>query len=286
MPRLRRFCPIVTVSSSFIGFFHIMARKCLYILPIVFIGLFPYNGIKYGIGNRHIMRLAVKTIINFNLEDLTMKLRKIMAGIIAGTLATAAMVTMASAAEFKLPIPAPWKGGVPDNQWGWGSDGWTDGEAVAGLTQDNLASAKGIALTFKNDLTAGSAQIVWQGQDDNYAWNQSEDIAFADAYDPATKTLTIYFSSSMPKYEAFTDDTKTKILVALFAGEDGKVGFEAAGIESIKLIGTKEGNPAGGATATTGGDGKEADTGAEGVAVLFGVAIIATGAIVLSKKIK
>jgi len=217
-----------------------------------------------------------------------MKLRKIMAGIIAGTLATAAMVTMASAAEFKLPIPAPWKAGMPDQQWGWGSDAWTDGEAVTGLTQDNLASAKGIALTFKQDLTGGTAEIVWQGQDDNYAWNASPQIDIADIYDSATKTLTIYFSSSMPKYEDFKDDTKTKILVSLYAGEDGKDGFEKFGIETIKLIGTNEGNPAGGATGgattATGGDGKEADTGAEGVAVLFGVAIIATGAVVLSRK--
>jgi len=211
-----------------------------------------------------------------------MKLRKVFAGLLAGVLGTAAMVTAASAATFNLPKTSPWQNNA--NQWGWGAE--NSDAAVEGLTMENLASAKSLVIKVENDLEDGGMFLVWQGKDNGWGWNQSDDIALADVYDASTKTITLDLSL-LKDYGDFKEETQGKILVGLYAGEAG-TGWDAAGISSISLTGTKEGNPAAAPTTATKpvatGDGKEADTGAEGVAVLFGIAVIATGAAVLSKK--
>jgi|GEM_PF-3977181 len=220
-----------------------------------------------------------------------MKLQKIMAGLLTGVLATAAMATIVSA-DFSLPTDAPWKGGNAANQWGWGTE-TMDSEAVAGLTVDILTGSKYLVIETKNpvDTAQENFQMVWQGSDvdeGGWPWIQ-KDVPLSDAL-LGDNLICFDLASAIDRYSDFqAESEKVKILVAYW----GDGGWDTLGISKVYLTDTK---PSATATVTvetpttrpaaTGGDGKEADTGAEGVAVLFGVAIIAAGAVVMSKKRK
>ncbi|MDR0223107.1 MAG: hypothetical protein LBI38_06215 [Oscillospiraceae bacterium] len=223
-----------------------------------------------------------------------MKVKKILAVIIAVTMCAGAFITGVSAAD--VPLGAPnWDNNA--NQKGWRPDG-VDGVENSAYTTEVITSADALVVELNYVPEGGSFAVVWQGDGDGWVWNEykwDELEGFDDVL--SGTTVTIPLADYLPYYEDYVASGSAKLLLGYW-GPDGE-DFDAL-VKSAKLTGATvpdaggdsgaaagggdAGAGAGGGTATGGDDKAGTDTGAAGVAALFGVAVIAAGAVAVSRK--
>lgn len=254
-----------------------------------------------------------------------MKLRKVIAGLAAATIATSAMAVIASAHEAFLMYT--------DANWGWGC--WSASEFAAGTTDvtadgtytvfidstlttaqvedeetgemigaaatgaqvfcvdiDGLAAATGAGKDAAGyeDCTTGAEKMAFakaagievsdviitttsaDGTTTDVAVDQSK-ILFGDIEGNGKIRIEIFNSFGDTVNDAPIDTT------ALAFDESLAVTFTISGIGGDAAVDTD-------APATDAGDKTSPDTGVEGVAAVAGLAVVAAGAVVLSKKRK
>ncbi|MCL2633547.1 MAG: hypothetical protein FWD34_03425 [Oscillospiraceae bacterium] len=211
-------------------------------------------------------------------------MKKLLSIIIACALCMSLVVT-ASAATFDLPTTPPKENNK--NQWIYGSEGM-EGENVPGLTWAILKSAKKMIVVLKEaipdeELEETGIGMVWQAPVDGWGWNQQL-FEVEDVYNAATKTITFDLTKMKNYDDWLEEEERGKLVPSIYIGEDDG-GWAEVGIEKIYLDGVTLPTT----TTTTPppeGDKVNEPTGVTGVAVLTGVAVIAVGAIALSRKRK
>jgi len=127
-------------------------------------------------------------------------------------------------------------GSYKDQQKGWATNG-TDGVSTS-LTIDELKNAQFLKLGL-NQKPSGEVQIIWQGNGDNWNWNQTtiiNDDGVPDAtkgavWDDAAKTLTIELPKALAGYNALKSSTQAKFFIAYY-----KPDFNALGLVTAELI--------------------------------------------------
>lgn len=246
-----------------------------------------------------------------------MKMRKVLSAVIATAIAASAMMISASAVEWSI-APGEAILGFGDADWkaaGWGKveasalplDYFTVAKITgngtytvavdlsAGYTNENFVDEDTgdlINLTTANGIGAMGINLYFDAEDEAYKnllatvtsikfdgveTMKSDVVSFTNNEDGIKRTniMNSWASFDASKEDYVTSDaTKASTVLTDFTGEWSKVEvtFTVSGLPEA---------PA------EGGDEKgSAETGVEGIAVVAGLAILATGAIVVSKKRK
>ena len=238
------------------------------------------------------------------MEELTMNMKKIVAAAIASTMAVSSMAIAASAAEVTASID------FRDD----GSGNWSlylldeeDEEAVSGAADLDITKIASIDITLSFEIGeegwVGGALIT---QSDSLGWNSFGEWESATgngkAFEGVESGKSIHVDFGDKLFSA--DDTYARVVFQSY-GEPVNIDAitlnDADGNALLTLGAPAGGNdePSGDETSSddteapadtsadgsnpSGGDGKDpANTGIEGVAVVAGLAVLATGAIVIA----
>ena len=120
-----------------------------------------------------------------------------------------------------------------DTQKGWGSNG-TDNKETS-LSIETLTSAKTLVLELSKAPTGG-LQVIWQGNGDDWAWNQTNDVIPSDG--TTETTIRIDLASTLKNYAKFKASTEAKILLGYYSENISDLGITRAYLEGASTTGT------------------------------------------------
>ncbi|MDR0325857.1 MAG: hypothetical protein LBI19_07185 [Oscillospiraceae bacterium] len=138
-------------------------------------------------------------------------------------LAVAALILPALAATFTL---GDFTAINNESQKGWGSNGTDDKET--NLPIETLTSAKTLVLEFSKPPTGGM-QIIWQGDGDDWAWNQTNGV-IPDGGTEET-TIRIDLAKTLINYDKFKASTHAKIFLGYYSTNVDDLGVTRATLE-------------------------------------------------------
>ena len=188
--------------------------------------------------------------------------------IILAALAVAILAVPALAATFTLGDFTTINN---DTQKGWGSNG-TDNKET-NLSIETLTSAKTLVLELSKAPTGG-LQVIWQGNGDDWAWNQTNDVIPSDG--TTETTIRIDLASTLKNYAKFKASTEAKILLGYYSENIADLGITRAYLEGASTTGT------------TNSSNSSAQTGEGSAARYAAVALVLTvcAAALLARKVK
>ena len=181
-----------------------------------------------------------------------MKLRKLTA-LFAAVACTAALCAPVLAATIDLGAPTVVNN---DTQKGWSTNG-VDGITTK-FSAEDFNTATTLTLEFAS-APVGGMQLIWQGDADNWAWNQKDGV-IPDNGTSETK-LVIDLPSTLKNYDAFTKSSQIKIFLGYYSN-----GFDDLQITKATLSG-------GGAAPAAAAASGNPDTG-EGVIIYLSAAMV------------
>ena len=160
-----------------------------------------------------------------------MKTKRIL---IIAVLAIAALILPSLAATFTLGDFTISNG---DTQKGWASNG-TDNKET-NLSIETLTSAKTLVLELSK-APAGGLQIIWQGNGDDWAWNQTDGVIPSEGTEETT--IRIDLATALKNYSKFKSSTEAKILLGYYSDNMADLGVTRAYLDGVSSTTGTSGN--------------------------------------------
>jgi hypothetical protein len=119
---------------------------------------------------------------------------------------------------------------------GWLTDGTDNKESD--LAVEDLVAAKYLVLEL-GKAPVGSLQVIWQGDSDNWGWNQTNGVLSNNGIPDAEKGVTlskdfvlkIELSKTLVKYDDFVNCIKAKLIIAYYSTGIADLGITKAYLE-------------------------------------------------------
>jgi len=118
-------------------------------------------------------------------------------------------------------------------QKGWHSSNMSDESILSTVDIADFIAAKYLVLEL-NAVPTGGMQIIWQGDSDDYGWNQEDILSNLGAADASKgtsfegTTLKIELSKALKNYSVYITNTKVKILIAYYSPDIAGLGVTKA----------------------------------------------------------
>ena len=121
-----------------------------------------------------------------------------------------------------------------ENQKGWATVGLDEGSLVGNIPIAKMKAAKNIVLEL-SAAPVGGLQVFWQGDGDNWGWNQTNGVLSDAGVPDADKgasldgtTLTIEIAKAFNAYEGVAASTKVKFFLGYYNGGIAGLGITKA----------------------------------------------------------